>query len=87
MKTASRIVSVLLSGLMALTCLWPGSTVLAQQVAATLDKDDPELRAVFVQIESDLEKQRQDKKIAGLSIAIVYDPGSSVGKGLRLCGR
>ena len=43
------------------------------QVVATLDKNDPELRAVLTEIESDIEKIRQDEKIAGLSIAIVYD--------------
>jgi len=47
--------------------------VMSQQVTATLDKNDPEIRAVLSEIESDIEKQRQDKKIAGLSVAIVYD--------------
>jgi CubicO group peptidase (beta-lactamase class C family) len=64
-----------------MTCLWPGSTVMAQQVAATLDKNDPEIRAIIAQIESDIEKRRQEKKIAGLSIAIVYDQDVLLARG------
>lgn len=81
MKRRSRILSVLLSEVIALTCLWPGSTVMAQQVAAPLDKNDPEIRAVLAEIESDIEKGRQEKKIAGLSIAIVYDQEVLLSKG------
>jgi CubicO group peptidase (beta-lactamase class C family) len=73
MKTPSRIISVLWAGVIALTCLWPGSTVMAQQVAVPHDKNDPEVRAVLAQIELDIEKQRQENKIAGMSVAIVYD--------------
>jgi len=62
-----------LAEVIALTCLWPGSTVIAQQVAAPLDKNDPEIRAVLAEIESDIEKGRLKNKIAGLSAAIVYD--------------
>lgn len=53
----------------------------AQQAASALDKNDPELRAVLAQIESDIEKGRQEKKIAGLSIAIVYDQDVLLSKG------
>ena len=73
MKKTSRILSILLAEVIALTCLWPGSTVIAQQVAAPLDKNDPEIRAVLAELESDIEKARIEKKIAGLSVAIVYD--------------
>ena len=69
MKKRSRILAVLLSEVIALICLWPSSTVMAQQVAAPLDKNDPEIRAVLAEIESDIEKARQAQKIAGLSIA------------------
>jgi len=81
MKTSSRIISVLLSGVIALTCLWPGSTVSAQKIVATLDKNDPEVRAVLAEIESDIEKARQKEKIAGLSVAIVYDQDVLFSKG------
>lgn len=81
MKKPLKILSVLLSEVIALTCLWPGSMVTAQQVAAPLDKNDPEIRAVLAQIESDIEKGRQEKKIAGLSIAIVYDQEVLLSKG------
>lgn len=53
----------------------------AQQVTATLDKNDPELRAVLSEIESDIEKIRQDKKIAGLSVTIEYDQDVLFSKG------
>lgn len=78
MKTLSSVKIVLLSGVIALTYLSP---VMAQQVTTTLDKNDPELRAVLSEIESDLEKIRQDKKIAGLSVAIVYDQDVLFSKG------
>lgn len=81
MKRPSKILSVLLAEVIAMTCLWPGSTVMAQQIAATLDKNDPEIRAVIAQIESDIEKRRQEKKIAGLSIAIVYDQDVLLARG------
>ena len=68
MKKISRILFILI----ALTCLWPSSTVKAQQVSTTL-ASDPEIRATLAEIEPDIEKARQEKKIAGLSIAIVYD--------------
>jgi len=73
MKKRSRILSILLSEVIALICLWPGSTVTAQQVATPLDKNDPEIRAVLAELEADIEKARVAKKIAGLSAAIVYD--------------
>lgn len=76
-----RIISVLLSGVIALTSLWSGSLVMAQQVAATLDKNDPEIRAVLAEIEADIEKRRQEKKIPGLSVAIVYDQEVLMSKG------
>src|SRR5687767_6549942 len=81
MKKISQILCVLLSEVIALTCFWPGSTVTAQKVTATLDKNDPEIRAVLAEIESDIEKGRQEKKIAGLSIAIVYDQEVLLSKG------
>ena len=70
MKKTSRILSILFSEVIALTCLWPGSTVMAQGVAAPLDKNDPEIRAVLAEIESDIEKGRQEKKIAGRYVII-----------------
>ena len=81
MKKTSRILSVLLSEVIALTCLWPGLTLMAQQATAQLDKNDPEIRAVLAQIESDIEKGRQEKKLAGLSVAIVYDQDVLLSKG------
>lgn len=81
MKKSSKILFILLSAVIALTCLWPGSTVTAQQVAATLDKNDPEIRAALAEIESGIEKARQEKKIAGLSVAIVYDQEVLLSKG------
>ena len=57
MKRISTVLSVLLSGLIALICLWPGSATVAQ-IAATLDKNDPELRAILAQVEADAEKAR-----------------------------
>lgn len=73
MKKMSRILAVLLFEVIALIGLWPGSTVVAQRVAAPLDKNDPEIRAVLAELEADIEKARVANKIAGLSVAIVYD--------------
>lgn len=69
----SRILAIVLSGVIALSCLWPSSTVMAQRVIPPLDKNDPEIRAVLATIESDIEKARIKKQIVGLSAAIVYD--------------
>src|SRR5215216_411788 len=80
MKT-SKILTGLLSGVIALTCIWPGLTATTQQVSPPLDKNDPEIRAVLAEIESDIEKARQEKKIAGLSVAIVYDQEVLLSKG------
>jgi hypothetical protein len=55
MKRTSTVVSVLLAGLSAMICLWPGSAAMAQQVVATLDKNDPDLRAILAKIEADAE--------------------------------
>ena len=81
MKKISQILCVVLSQVIALICCWPSPTVAAQKVTATLDKNDPEIRAVLAQIESDIEKGRQEKKIAGLSVAIVYDQDVLLSKG------
>lgn len=81
MKKISRILGVLWSEVIALICLWPSSTVIAQQVTTPLDKNDPEVRAVLAELESDIEKARIAKKIAGLSIAIVYDQDVLLSKG------
>jgi CubicO group peptidase (beta-lactamase class C family) len=81
MKKPLKTLSVLLFEIIAITCLWPGSTMMAQQAAVPLDQSDPEIRAVLAQIESDIEKGRQEKKIAGLSIAIVYDQQVLLAKG------
>src|SRR5215207_6054017 len=80
-KKRARILSIILSEVIVLTCLWPGSTVMAQQAAAPLDKNDPEIRAVLTEIESDIEKARVANKIAGLSVAIVYDQDVLLSKG------
>ena len=53
----------------------------AQQPVAALDRNDPELRAILTEIESDIEKTRIEKKIAGLSVAIVYDQDVLFSKG------
>src|SRR5215216_6716153 len=80
MKT-TKILTGLLSGVIALTCIWPGLTATTQQVSPPLDKNDPEIRAVLAEIESGIEKGRQEKKIAGLSVAIVYDQDVLLSKG------
>lgn len=77
----SRIQALLLSEVIALCCLCPSSTVMAQRVAAPPDKNDPEIRAVLAELESDIEKARIEKKIAGLSVAIVYDQDVLLSKG------
>ena len=81
MKKNSRILALLLSEVIALICLWPRSTVMAQRIATPLDKNDPEIRDVLAKIESDIEKARIAKKIPGLSIAIVYDQDVLFSKG------
>ncbi len=81
MNRRSKILAGLLSSVIALTCIWPGLTATAQQVSPTLDKNDPEIRAILAEIESDIEKGRQEKKIAGLSVAIVYDQDVLFSKG------
>ena len=53
----------------------------AQQPVAALDRNDPELRAILSEIESDIEKRRIEEKIAGLSVAIVYDQDVLLSKG------
>ena len=53
----------------------------AQQRVAALDRNDPELRAILSEIESDIEKGRIEEKIAGLSVAIVYDQDVLLSKG------
>ena len=73
MKKRSRIRSILLAEVIALSCLWPSSTVMAQRVAAPLDKNDPELRAILTEIEADAEKARLKAQIPGMSIVIVHD--------------
>src|SRR5215216_5357510 len=80
MKT-SKILAGLLYEVIALTCIWPGLMARAQQVSTPLDKNDPELRAVLAEIESDIEKARVANKIAGLSVAIVYDQDVLLSKG------
>jgi CubicO group peptidase (beta-lactamase class C family) len=80
-KKISRILAVLLSEVIALSCLWPSSTVMAQRVTAPLDKNDPEIRAVLAELEADIEKARVANKIAGLSVAIVYDQDILLSKG------
>jgi len=62
-------------------CLWPGSAAMAQQVVATLDKNDPELRALLAEIEADAEKARLKAQIPGMSIVIVHDQDVLLAKG------
>jgi CubicO group peptidase (beta-lactamase class C family) len=81
LNKTSRILSVILSEIIALTCLWPGLTVIAQQVAAPLDKNEPELRAILTQIETDAENARVKAKIPGMSIVIVYGDDVLLAKG------
>src|SRR4030095_10976407 len=80
-RKISRILAVLLSEVIALSCLCPNSTVMAQRVAAPLDKNDPELRALLTEIEADAEQARVKAKIPGMSIVIVYDQDVLVAKG------
>ena len=49
--------------------------------AVTLDKNDPELRAVLTEIEADAENARAKAKIPGMSIVIVYDQEVLLAKG------
>src|SRR5262245_19760525 len=81
MKRTSTVVPVLLAGLMAIICLWPDSAAMAQQVVATLDKDDPELRAILAKIEADAEKARVKAQVPGMSIVIVHDQDVLLAKG------
>lgn len=81
MKKISRILAVLLSEVIAMSCLWPSSTVMAQRVAAPLDKNDPELRAILTEIEADAESARLKAKIPGMSIVIVHDQDVLLAKG------
>ena len=81
MKKMSRTLAVLLSAVIALSCLWPSSTVMAQRVEATLDKNDPELRAILTEIEADAESARLKAKIPGMSIVIVHDQDVLLSKG------
>lgn len=80
-KKRSRIRSILLAEVIALSCLWPSSTVMAQRVAAPLDKNDPELRAILTEIEADAEKARLKAQIPGMSIVIVHDQDVLLSKG------
>jgi CubicO group peptidase (beta-lactamase class C family) len=73
--------SVLLAGLIAMICLWPGSAAMAQQVVATLDKNDPELRAILTKIDADAEKARVKAQVPGMSIVIVHDQDVLLAKG------
>src|SRR5262245_32108566 len=73
--------SVLLAGLIAMICLWPGSAAMAQQVVATLDKNDPELRAILTKIDADAEKARVKAQVPGMSIVIVHDQDVLLCKG------
>jgi CubicO group peptidase (beta-lactamase class C family) len=79
--TQPTVPSPFLLGVIALTCLWPASTITAQQVPTSLNKGDSELRATLAEIEADIEKARQEKKIAGLSVAVVYDQDVLLAKG------
>ena len=54
---------------------------MAQRVAAPLDKNDPELRAILAEIEADAEKARLKAKIPGMSIVIVHDQDVLLSKG------
>src|SRR5262249_20806473 len=78
---------VLLAGLIAMICLWPGSAAMAQQVVATLDKNDPELRALLAEIEADAEKSRLKAQIPGMSIVIVHDQDVLLAKGFGYADR
>jgi hypothetical protein len=82
-KKRSRILSILLAEVIALSCLWPSSTVMAQRVAAPLEKNDPELRAILTELEADAEKARVKAKIPGMSIVI----GSILTSALAICQR
>jgi len=54
---------------------------MAQQVVATLDKNDPELRAILAKIEADAEKARVKANIPGMSIVIVHDQDVLLARG------
>src|SRR5262245_5072726 len=75
------VLSVLLAGLIAMICFWPGSAAMAQQVVATLDKNDPELRAILSKIEADAEKARVKAQVPGMSIVIIHDQDVLLAKG------
>jgi CubicO group peptidase (beta-lactamase class C family) len=82
-----KLLSALLGGLIAMICLWPSSAAMAQQVVATLDKNDPELRALLAEIEADAEKARQKAQIPGMSIVIVHDQDVLLAKGFGYADR
>jgi len=53
----------------------------AQRLGASLDKNDPALRAILTEIEADAENSRVRAKIPGMSIVIVYDQDVLLAKG------
>ncbi len=64
----------------ALICV-PHTTSHAQRLAAVLDKQDPEVRAMLSEIEADAENARVTAKIPGMSIVIVHDQDVLLAKG------
>src|ERR1043166_491494 len=81
MKKQSTFRSVLSAGVMAITCLWPNSAAMAQEVVGTLDKNHAELRAILAEIEADAEKARVKAQVPGMSIVIVHDQDVLLAKG------
>src|SRR5215467_10417551 len=61
--------------------LLPHAVAPAQEPVSALDRNDPEIRATLAKIESDVEKAIQEKKIPGLSIAIVFNQQVLLSKG------
>ena len=58
---------------LALVLLFLLHTAVFAQLRVTLDKNDPELRAILTELVTDAETARVKAKIPGMSIVIVYD--------------
>jgi CubicO group peptidase (beta-lactamase class C family) len=66
---------------LAIVLLFAFHTAVPAQLSVTLDKNDPELRAILSEIEADAESARLKAKIPGMSIVIVHDQDVLLAKG------
>jgi CubicO group peptidase (beta-lactamase class C family) len=66
---------------LAIVLLFLFHTAVPAQLSVALDKNDPELRAILSEIETDAESARLKAKIPGMSIVIVHDQEVLLAKG------